>query len=85
MRMKRPRRGGIRCSWGNQLPQHKSIKQAFKARDTASNKAGKSQKGVIMNVTNLQFLAFVRAILDILATSKDLDEARERVAAIFKL
>lgn len=38
-----------------------------------------------MNVTNLQFLAFVRAILDILATSKDLDEARERVASLFKL
>ena len=36
-------------------------------------------------VNNLQFLAFVRAILDILATSENLDEARDRVAALFKL
>jgi len=48
-------------------------------------KAGKSQKGEIMNVTNLQFLAFVRAILEILESSQTLDEARERVAALFKL
>lgn len=43
------------------------------------------RKGAIMDVTNLQFLAFVKAILEILATSKDLDEARERVTALFKL
>lgn|GEM_PF-4032010 len=36
-------------------------------------------------VTNLQFLVFVKAILDILATSETLDEARDRVAALFKL
>lgn len=38
-----------------------------------------------MHVTNLQFIAFIRAILEIIETSKSLDEARERITALFKL
>lgn len=82
--MKRPTREGKSSRSRESAPSAQEQISRFARKLLHQKRQARAGKEFIM-VTNLQFLVFVKAILDILATSETLDEARDRVAALFKL